>query len=553
MLTRGSGLSWNPGRWKTALVGSARRIAIPVGIGLVSFLVIAGPKILEFRNIRWLAERDPATYFLAWHFFRNTPWSLPLGDNPRYGGELAGGIAHADNVPLLAIAFKVIEGWLPEVFQYFGLWLCASFVLQACFAWLLVGLSTRNALARAFGSWLFVLAPPFLWRLREHYSMLGQWLVLAGLYLCLGPRPRSRGAAWPLLAFTASVVHTYTTVMVLGLWLTDWIRRVWLEGRTRADFVQLALVPGLVLLGFWQSGLFLVTDGLAQHGFGKYHLNLLGLIDPSGWSYLVPDLPGLRGDREGFNYLGLGGLLLALLALPALRRAWPAVRERRHYWPLFVLMVGFTCFAISTTIGIGTWTFALPVPESLIQRANLLRASGRMFWPVFYLLLWVLVRHVVLRYPARFAGYLLAGAALIQAADTSAGWLPIRRNLERSGDSWPSPLKAEFWRQVPGRYREIRVLPPVNHGLNYAPFAYLAAMHGLTTDSVYLARVDHQKLERAKRRAARLMKTGRYSASTIYVLDESYEKAARARLRPGVDRLEWIDGFLVLAPAWWRR
>ncbi len=187
---------------------------------------------------------------------------------------------------------------------------------------------------------MFVFAPPFLFRLEGHYQMMGQWLLLASLYLCFGPRRLARGAGWPVVAFTVGLVHSYMTAMVLGLWGCDMLRRVWLEGRTRAELFQLFAVPGLILLGFWQAGLFMMGKGITKFGFGIYRMNLLSLIDPSGWSYVLKDLPEGKKDYEGFGFLGLGGLLLALVALPALKDALRGIRERKQYWPLLVFLLG---------------------------------------------------------------------------------------------------------------------------------------------------------------------------------------------------------------------
>src|SRR5882724_7038555 len=231
---------------------------VPLVLGAAGFFAVTGGRILAPSNIAWLGNGDPATYFLGWDFFRNTPWGWPLGSNPRYGAELSSAIAYADNLPLLAIPFKAISHWLPEPFQYFGIWLLCCFMLQSWFGWLLTGLVAKGRVQRACGALLFVLAPPFLWRLQGHYQMEGLWLVLAALYLCFGPRRLARGVAWPLLTFTTSLVHSYLTAMVLGLWFADWLRRVVFEARTRADFVQLVAVPCLVLLALWQAGLFTV-------------------------------------------------------------------------------------------------------------------------------------------------------------------------------------------------------------------------------------------------------------------------------------------------------
>lgn len=70
----------------------------------------------------------------------------------------------SDSNPLLAILFKAVDGWLPETFQYFGLWLLACFVLQAWFGWKLLGLITDNAALRLLGCGLLVFSPPMFLR-----------------------------------------------------------------------------------------------------------------------------------------------------------------------------------------------------------------------------------------------------------------------------------------------------------------------------------------------------------------------------------------------------
>jgi hypothetical protein len=530
------------------LAERTRRVAIPFLLGVSAFWAVTGGRVLAPRNIAWITDIDAITYYLGWLFYRSSPWTFPLGMNPRYGDELSSSIMFLDNVPLLSLLFKALNPWLSEPFQYFGLWLLCCCVLQAWFAWLLVGLVTRQPLARTCASALFVLAPPFLYRFGGHYAMAGQWLLLAALYLCFGPRRLSRGLAWPLLAFVVSLVHSYMTAMVLGLWAADMARRLFVDGRSRSDFVQLLAVPSLVLLGFWQAGFFAVGPGVVKAGFGKYRMNLLSLVDPSGWSYVVKDFPEGPGDYEGFNYLGLGAVLLALLALPALRGALPALRARRRYWPLLLLLCGLTLFAVSNRVGIGMGGFEIPLPQSAIDRANTLRSSGRMFWPVFYVILFMAVRAVLRRYPARLAAGMLLGAALLQAADTSAGWLPIRRAMAPVGPTWSSPLRSSFWAKVPTKYRRIHMVMPENQKPGFEVFAYFAAMNGMVTDAFYGARIDQAALKAAKRRARASLKSGRYDADTLYVLDRRLVRFARSKLDRERDLLKRIDGYWIVAP-----
>ena len=523
---------------------------IPILIGIASFFGVTSGRPLLPRNIAWLTDPDAQTYFLGWNAYRFSPWGMPPGISSRYGNELSSSIAFVDNVALLAIPFKALSHRLPNPFQYFGIWLLCCFVLQAWFAWLLMGLVTQLRFPRACGAALFVFAPPFLFRLVGHYQMEGQWLLLAALYVCFGPRRLSRGAAWPVLALTVSLVHSYMTAMVLGLWLSDWARRVWREQRTWVEIFQLVAVPALVAFGFWLAGLFMMGEGIVKSGFGLYRMNLASLVDPSGWSYLLKDFSEGKGDYEGFNYLGLGGLLIVLATLPALKDALPALRARRHYWPLLIMLGGLTLFALSNNIGLGSWNFEIPLSKALLDRANVLRGSGRMFWPVFYVIVWVLVRSLFKRYSPKVAAGILFVAVLVQAVDTSAGWLPIRNTMLAVDSSWPSPLKSSFWKEVPGNYSQIRMIPVQNREPNFEVFAYFAGNHDMVSDAFYAARIDEGKLRKAKQQTRDAVFYGKYVPGALYVVDRRFEHTVEKTLNPDFDWFGKVDGFLILAPGW---
>ena len=279
-------------------------------------------------------------------------------------------------------------------------------------------------------------------------------------------------------------------------------------------------------------------------------MNLLSLFDASGWSYFLKDIAEGAGDYEGFAYLGAGGLLLLLVALPAVLRVLPSLRRAPEYWPLLVFLVGATLFALSNNVGFADHSFEIRIPEKLIKLASYLRSGGRMFWPAFYVLLWLLIRNVVKHREPRAALALLAVALLVQVVDTSAGWLSVKRTLAVSGNAWPTPLRARFWSEVPVNYREIRMVLPGNKVKGYSYFSYFAAMHDMATDAIYLARVDERKLKQVRRSAVRMINKGRYAKDTLYVLNRSFEKAASLSIAPERDLLATIDGFIVLAPGW---
>ena len=113
------------------------------------------------------------------------------------------------------------------------------------------------------------------------------------------------------------------------------------------------------------------------------------------WSRVLPVRPLAGNSLEAFNYLGLGLLaagaacgaaLLGALALKRLapRRLW---RFAKRHLPLAAVCALLTAFAVSNVVTANSRTLLeLPLPGPLLALCDVFRASGRMFWPVWYLL-----------------------------------------------------------------------------------------------------------------------------------------------------------------------
>jgi hypothetical protein len=522
--------------------------------GLVAFFAIVGPRVLDPRNLAWLKSGDPSTHYLGWAFFRQSDWTLPPGANPDYGLELSSSIVYSDSIPLLALFFKTFDGWLPTPFQYLGLWLLACFLLQSYFAWKLVGLISTDTLLRLPASILLVVSPPMLARLGGHWSLVGHFLILAALYLALRPTLERRRLAWAALLATATLVHAYFIAMVGAIWLADLAARAWQRNLSlRAALIE---APGLLLLVVitaWLGGYFAIASGLADGSFyGYYRANLLTFIDPGAWSYLLRDLPESDGDYEGFNYLGLGLLLLALLAIPRLQAAGIEYRKAcaRHGWLLAALLL-LGAFAFTNKLGLGTLNFSIPVPDLVSRAAETFRSSGRMLWPAFYMLVLAILYATVKGNQRRAAAVLLVLAVAVQVLDTRAAWRGLRGNLMTARDDALVSAPADpFWEEAALHYRNLRVLPPANIPRHWVNIAAFAADHGMATNAVYLARLDHDAFANAAALSDTMLATGNYDEDTLYILDDSVVEQARASVKPDADLLQQIDGVFVLAPRW---
>jgi hypothetical protein len=110
------------GRYSTVLIGGS--------FGLVGFILVFGPSILNRRALSWIMQGDGAQHVLGWLFFRREPRSWPVGAVPSFPHPVAITVGYTDSIPWLAIPAKVLSPFLPVDFQYVGPWLGLCFFLQ---------------------------------------------------------------------------------------------------------------------------------------------------------------------------------------------------------------------------------------------------------------------------------------------------------------------------------------------------------------------------------------------------------------------------------------
>lgn len=530
-------------------------------IGTLAFLLVLGPRILNPANIGWLSIGDPQQHYLGWAFFRQSPWSFPLGLNPNFGLELSNSIVYTDSNPLLAILFKLVGNWLPEPFQYTGIWLLLCFILQSFFAWRLVGLITTAPLVRLGGMLLFVFAPPFLWRMQGHFSLSGHFLVLAALYYALRPDHYQRLLAWPLLFMVATLTHAYFLPMIAAIWAADLLGKMLKKRQSLPrGAIEIGLVMAGILLCAWQAGYFSVKNGVAATGYGILRLNLLSLFDSVGsytagptasWSYVLRDIPEGQGDYEGFNYLGLGTLLAIILAVPGyFNQRLTLTGLIRRYPFLFGALVALTLFAITNRIGFGSLEWALPLNDKLARLANVFRASGRIFWPVYYVIVLATLYFLVRGNGGKSVWAFVWLAAVVQIIDLNPFREGIRTRMMAPPESvWSTPLVAPFWDLAAQRYQKVRSTNPANERGEWGTFSNFSATHHLATDIVYLARMDQTALADAKAAIGERIARGVYERDTLYIVDSAQLPEIRKTLKPS-DLLTFVNGLNVLAPNW---
>jgi hypothetical protein len=548
-----------------------------IALALLASFFILSTAPLRVGNINWLfiSNPDPLTHYLGWAFYRQSEWTLPIGLNPSYGLEISSSIVFSDSIPLFAIFFKLIERLLPETFQYFGIWYLFCIVLQGWFGWKIASLISTDIWIRTFGLLLAIFSPPMLSRIGLHAALVGHFLILAAFYLIFNPNKKWLNIYWSLLLAAGALVQFYLFAMLFALWIASKLDQVVIlkAVHVRNFMLTLAATAVFILFILWQAGYFAVTASSAnEFGFGLYRMNLLSIFNPrnnyadSSWSYLFPTLlepnslylnSNTRlsdGSHEGFNFLGLGVIgLIPFTIFGAVKQFAFFKRQASKNLFLLLCLLLLWIFALSNNVSIGVLNFHYEIPAQLMPLLSIFRCSGRMFWPVFYAIVFIQVVVVVLAYPTKVARLILGICCLIQLADTSAGWLALENRLEQNSKISPTNLFINpFWNSAAKHYNSIQVEPLVNGQFqarweHLAPFA---AKNHLGTNAVYLARIDQAKLNYANSAFDTRLSTGELSQQSLYVLDDSKILPALLNMDRQNDLLAKIDNFLVLAPGW---
>ena len=531
---------------------------LPLALGVLSFFLVVGPKPLNPNYVGWLFGRlDPTQHYLGWEFFRNSIWQWPLGLNPDYGLGISSSIVYSDSIPLLAILFKPLATFLPEPFQYFGIWILICFILQACCAFKLIGLINKNIWVQFYGAGLFVFSPPMLWRINTpagtHAALVSHFLILIALVLVFRNTQKYRSVLWISLLGFATLIHFYLLAIVVILWSCDLMDRICCQKSLAARRALVEIAIALVMIGFvaYQAGYFAIaTSASSDWGYGFFRMNILSPFDPVGWSYALQDIPMPSTWGEGYSYLGLGVILgIFFFLIGAISSKSKIIEPIKKHIFFLVALVLMTLFAITNQVGIGALNYTITLPDSVIQIANILRSPARLFWPAYYFLILLIIYGITRFFTKSQSIVIVTMLLILQIADSSAGWLSMRKALavDHTAAASAPELQDPLWETLAGHYKKILLIPASNKPPFWEAFASFAAKHRMATNSVHMARIDSNKQTVSNALLQKELLTGQLLDDAIYIVRNNWVIPAIASLGKE-DLFTQIDGFNVLAP-----
>jgi hypothetical protein len=436
-------------------------------IPAATFLAWMHPQILDITNVGWaLNGRDWGANALGLAaYLRSGNWpgtATPLMLSPQ-GVHLL----MMDSNPLLGLLLKPFAWLLPPGVQFIGWWLLLSLALHVRFAWLLVRDKAPDFATAWLGTALLTLLPA-LYNRYIHSNLCSHWLILWALWIFVD-RDRSRHwGPWLAVIGVAGLVHSYILLMVAAIWASAMLRD--LVTGSAADRRRAIGMAGVVgVLGIGLALLHGLTDPPLSTGtYGAFPMALDALVNPAnpGYSLFLPSTANDEGRGfEGYQYLGAGLILLVVTAIAvSVRRRMQtpppsppaAMAELRWLLPAYAVLT-----LVAITHGVlfqGERILFVPLPHALIDALDLVRSSGRLFWPVAYTIVYAALL-VVYRLQKRTL--VLAAALVLQIADMSPMLAAIRTETARAAQPGTYLMTRDpRWQAVIAGASAIEMHPP---------------------------------------------------------------------------------------------
>ena len=473
-------------------------------ISVLFWVYLLGFDYIKPTNVTWLNSGDLSTYQLGWEYFRDDKWRFPIGLNPNYGIYSDSNIIYSDSIPIFAIFFKLLNFFLPEKFQYFSIWILLCIYLQIFFSYKIVYLGTGNKLFSLLGSLFFLTASIFIHRSGIHLSLLGQWLILCGFYIEISENKKKNYFRLITLLLSLLIHFYFFLMLILIIFFQDLYKVLVLRKSFSKILKKLFITIIISIISMYTIGYFSINldDGLGW-GYGYYNFNLNSFINPSGhnnigsfsWSNFLTKQDYQNKEIEGFSYLGFSGIIFFIIFLFNFFKKKFNIFFSNLNWAFIILP--FLIISISNNINFGDINIvSIDLNKFIYAFLSIFRASGRMIWPVYYIIFIIGIIFIFKIFKSNSI-LVLSILLVIQISDIYSGIKNYSFGYQYS--EFQEIRKNQFWSGLSKQFDEIRLIESKNQSNIFHELSgYLIEENFLKTDLVNLARVNREKTTFAK-------------------------------------------------------
>ncbi len=528
-------------------------ILITVGITICAYLYLFGLLSLNIYNLDFVTKGGDFTVsYLGSVFYRMDEWRWPIFTHVNLAYPYGISVHGTDGSPLLSLIFKFFHkafGMSPEV-QFVGVWMFFCYILQAIASVLIFRHAFKNKFYIVVGSLFFVSAPIMMTRVFVHINLMCHFIVLFTLLIYLNNRLTKKEWIWMGVLYSFGILTCpYFLPIISGFFFILMYQKFWIEKTLSLQ----NLIKGLLFLAavfgiwFYLLGMVSTEQNLASGGWRTLGLNLTALFNPIWSQSQVFNTLTPAADFDADNYFGFGLLILLLISFPSVKQLFSSENLKRNY-PLALLLLGLTLFALSSQVKLGTAVVLDYKPGALIDwLGNVFRYSGRFFWPVWYLLAFFIIKRFVVRFP-KGAFVFLPLLLIVQIWDLYPTYKSKSDFLYISPKE-PLPMVSEEWDRLDKEYDNIFIFA---HNENYRNMWRWAIKHKKNVNYGFLNRPSKKTMKLVEETKEQILSGYVSDKSYFYLIDDPFMKTIEdaSKNNPDVAILKGmiknIDGFNIL-------
>lgn len=468
---------------------------------------LLGFNYIKPTNVDWFNSKDLPIYQIGWNYFRDDIWRFPIGSNPNFGIYYQGSIVHNDSIPLFAIFFKIFNNFLPNNFQYFSLWILLSLYLQLFFSFKIIYKLTNKLIFSLISSLFFCISTILINRVGIHLALFGQWIILSAFYFEINQN-KNKLLNRNIITILSILINFYFTIMIVLFYIFKdtydlFKKKISLKSLIVESFITLIFVlSSMYVVGYFTINL---DDGFSW-GYGFYNFNLNSFFNPQGsnnfedfnWSFFLPIQQYQNGEKEGFAYLGISGIIFLFLFIWNLfYKKYEILYSNRK---LLFISLPFLIFAISHKVNFGEINIlTIPLNDYIYLILSSFRASGRLIWPVYYLIFIFGIIFIFKSFKDKSPTLIIFILLLLQIIDLYPGLVKYKLGSQYVSKSQDNEIKDEIWNNLSNKFDQIRLLEPKNNSRIFHKMSkYLQIENFRQTDISYLARYNRESIEKEK-------------------------------------------------------
>lgn len=528
-------------------------ILVSILLAIIFYLLVFRIESLNPANYKWMLYGGDLTQnYLGGAVYRAGSWSWPILVNRSIGYPYGVSVLGTDSLPIMAIIFKFFTYFfgLSPYYQFFGIWTLLCLILQAFFAVkILRKIFGDNSIYNIICSLLFVTAPILINRSFAHSTLVGHWTILASILLYLNNKLDKKEWFYIGLIITTSfMVHPYFTFMITPVIAALVYKKVFTEKEVtiKTAFKFGSIITMSLIIVMYLLGMFTVTNPNAG-GWKSFSMNLNALINPIWSKSLFLNQLGysMSHQQEGCNYLGCGLLLALAMAIFSNREKIFSKENFIKNKEILIACLFLILFSLSSNVYLGSsLVFSY---NSIILRSfgGIFRSSGRMFWPVWYLLVCFILNKLSERYKEKNK-FILPLLCIIQLIDLSPNFIEknkMIKNAVKNSENYQNILRSEKWNDLFNDYKHVFLTDAILGNDKYRFFWEKTITNKITVNAGYFTR-ETLKITRNIQAVRTLISNGYLpnDDNTIYIIDdELYSSLIKSNNRL-VNYIKELDG-----------